>query len=183
VRRFGLGLVVVAFTATLCGAQPPLLLRISVEKQARTERELVQKGRVQTQWNVHTHTPQIQDRSQQVVLNIRIQNLSGIEARGLRVKYAVFGKDMATRAVKLAVRGEHSIDLQPMQTQTLPAEPATFQSRELKYTHGAFAEHNRQSGSKYYGVAVAVYLGEKRVGSYFEPAGLENEIGKLDAGL
>ena len=174
-------LSVLVLAGALASAQAQLApkIKITVEKQQKTERDIKQKGSAKDSGNVTTYRPQVSDRNQAVVLAIKLQNTSTIEMKGLHVKYAVLGKDLKGKNTDIAAKGDQMIDLKPLQTQVVQTDPAKFQIQESKFTQGEFTELNEQSGKKYYGVAVVVYNGTTKVATYYEPPSVQKEIGTL----
>jgi hypothetical protein len=163
-------------------AQSPML-KITVDSGGKTKHEVLQRGSVTTTWDAEYHKPQVEQNTREVVMTINIQNTSGMEARGLMVKYAVFRQDKATRKVDVATRGEQSLDIRALQTVSLNTTPATFEAKDVKFNHGQFTEQNKSTGSMYYGIGVTVYSGTGRIASYFVPSGLGDQLAKYDSGL
>ena len=171
-------LVVALYGVSLAHAQLKPILKISVDREQKTQREVRQKAKVQTSGDVEYHTPEVADSTRAVVLAIKIQNTSGVGLKGATVKYAVFGKDLTGSKVTLAVQGKTNVDLPALQKAQIQTDPANFESEEVKFRTGQFMERNRQSGQKYYGVAVAVYNGTERLAVYYEPDGAEQAVAK-----
>lgn len=162
-------------------AQNNPMFKITVEKQQKTERDVKQKGSAKDSGSITTYKPQVTDRNQAVVMNIKIQNTGTTELKGLIVKYAVLGKDIKGKNTEVAAKGEQKIDLKPLQSQTVQTDPAKFQIMESKFVQGEFTELNQQAGKKYYGVAIAIYNGTAKVATYYEPSSVQKEIGTLSA--
>src|SRR5258706_5566835 len=87
------GLLALSVWSTADAKNNPML-KISVEKQKKTEHDVRQKGGAKDSGYVTTYKPQVTDRNQSVVLNIKIQNMSTTELKGLVVKYVVLSKDV-----------------------------------------------------------------------------------------
>lgn len=174
-----LGTMLVIATAR---AQIPML-KITVDAGGKTKHEVLQKGAVKTTWDSEHHTPQVEKDTREVVMTVNIQNTSGMDVKGLMVKYAIFGQDKATRKVDVTTKGEQSIDIRALQTISLNTTPATFEAKDVKFNHGQFTERNKSTGSMYYGVGVTVYNGTSKIASYFVPSGLGDQLDKYDSGL
>jgi hypothetical protein len=163
-------------------AQIPML-KITVDAGGKTKREVLQKGAVKSTWDTEYHTPQVEKDTREVVMTVNIQNTSGMDVKGLMVKYAIFGQDKATHKVDVTTKGEQSVDIKPLQTISLNTTPATFEAKDVKFNHGQFTERNKSTGSMYYGVGVTVYSGTSKIASYFVPSGLGDQLDKYDSGL
>ncbi len=172
-------LAVVVCEVTLASAQLKPILRISVEKDQKTQREVRQKAKVQSTGDVEYHTPEVADSTRAVVLTIKIQNTSGVGLKGATVKYAVFGKELTGQKIVLAVQGKSDVDLPALLTAQIQTDPANFESEEVKFKTGQFTERNHQTGQRYYGVAIAVYSGAQRLAVYYEPDAVEQAVAKL----
>lgn len=164
--------------ATLAHAQISPL-RITTEKQQKTRRDIKQRADLKSTGYVEYHKPEVAEQSQSVVMNIKLQNMSAKDMKGLTIKYVVFGKDKASSKVKDAGRGQRSVDIKSLQTVTVETDPVDFASEEVTYRSGAFSELNKRKGEQYYGIAVGVYAGPSRIASYYEPSGLEQQSRKL----
>ena len=179
--HFGSALVLV-FLVLSATAQLPPSLRITAEKELKSEKDVQQKGTVRSSGNLTRYTPEVAAVNTDVILNIKIQNMGATEATGLLVKYAIIGRDKQKRTLSVAGQGQQSVDIKARQIQTIKTEAARFESHELKY-RGDFSGFNEKSGPKYYGIAVTVSSGGKRVGSFFDPPELSQEIIKLKTDL
>jgi hypothetical protein len=171
-------LAVVLCGASLARAQLKPILKVSIEKDQKTQREIRQKAKVQTSWDAEYHTPEVADSIRSVVLTIKIQNMSGVGLKGATVKYAVFGKELTGQKIALAVQGKTSIDVPALQTAQMQTDPASFESEEVKFKTGEFTERNRQTGQRYYGVAIAIFSGTQRLTTYYEPDAVEQAVAK-----
>lgn len=162
-----------------CHGQTKAPLRISVDREQKTK-ENVKQGNSRQDGNVIWHTPQVVDRSRDMALNIKIQNMGASEMTDLVVKYTVFGRDRQTRAIRPAGQGEKTITVKPLETKTVKTDPVNFESHDMTYNHGAFGNLNSQSGSEYYGIAVNVFVGSDKVATFLNPTTLDKQLEKLE---
>ena len=160
-------------------AQGNLALRITTERQQKTQREIVQRATMRAQGNVEYHKPEVAEQTQAVVMNVKLQNMSGADLKGLLVKYIVFGKDKSGQTVKAAGQGEQTVDIKSLQAVTVETKPVEFKSRDRTFRNGEFTSLNTREGEQYYGIAVAAYLGTKQIATSFEPSGVEKQMAKL----
>jgi hypothetical protein len=174
-------LVVLAVGLSIGHSQTRAPLKITVDKDQKTTQEVKRQAEAfQTGSGVVVHTPQVTERSRAIVMNIKVQNLGGSTMTGLVVKYTLFGKDRNTRAVRPVGKGEGTISLKPLESKVVKTEAVEFESADLAFTRGYGAELNRTAGRDYYGIAVAVFVGEDKVATYFNPPGTQKELEKLD---
>jgi hypothetical protein len=160
-------------------AQSAVALRITTERQQKTQREIVQRANMRAEGNVEYHKPEIAEQTQAVVMNVRLQNMTGNDLKGVQVKYIVFGKDKTGQSVKVAVQGEQAVDIRSLQTVSVETKPAEFRSRERTFRNGEFTSQNTREGEQYYGIAVAAYVGARQIAVSYEPPGVEKQMGKL----
>jgi hypothetical protein len=161
-------------------AQMPVPLRITTEKQQKTRRDVKERAKTTGGgYGVTVHYPEVAEQSQSVVMNIKIQNMSAKDLKGLSVKYVMFGKDKASNQVKDDGQGQRNVDIKSLQTVTLETDPVDFASEEVTYRNGHFSELNQRKGEQYYGIAVGVYVGSSKIASYYEPSGLDQHSRKL----
>ena len=178
-RIIALVSVVLTLAFSPVHAQLRVPLKITVDKDQKTQQEVKRQAQARQTGNVIVHTPQVTERSREVVMNIKLQNLGGRDLSGLLVKYTLFGRDKTTRAIRPAVQGESTISLKPLEAKTVKTEPVEFDSVDVAFTHGIGAEFNRTAGKEYYGIAVTVFVGDEKVASHFNPAAVEKELEKL----
>lgn len=162
-------------TATF--AQNKVSLKITVEKQQKTRHQVTQQGKARSSGDVTVYTPQVTKQEREMSFDIRLQYLGARELKGLKVRYIIFGRDKRTRAVRPVGNGEREIEvLKSLETGLVTTDPVSFESRDISFNQGYGAEANTKLGQDYHGVAVAVYSGDERVASYFNPPGLSKEI-------
>ncbi len=179
-KRFLIGLAAAFCVVSAAQAQLLPSLKISIDKDQKTQREVRQKATVKSSGDWQYHTPEVADSARDVVLTIHIQNMSTAPLTGLTIKYAVLGKDVKTQKAALAVQGKSPLDLPALQTQDVQTDPARFESEEVQFKTGEFTERNRKTGQRYYGTAVLVYRGDRRLAAYYEPDSVEQAIAKLN---
>lgn len=173
------GLLVLILAVAHAQTRSPL--KITVDKDQKTTQEVKRQAQtLETGNGMIVHTPQVTERSRAIVMNIKVQNLGGSAMNGLLVRYTIFGKDRNTRAVRPAAHGESTISLKPLETKVVKTEGVEFESADLAFTRGYGAEMNRTAGRDYYGIAVTVFLGEDKVGSYFNPPATQKELEKAE---
>lgn len=174
-------LLVAGLVVLTLGAAPKPMLKITVEQEKDTDRDVRQRStsRVNRDGNTEV-TPEQVEKTQKVTLAIKIQSLSPGELKGLRVKYALFSRNIETRDVHLAAEGEKTADIKPPTITTVKADPATFSAQETKFKSGDIdSRHNRVSGEKYYGCAVIIYRGDEKLAASYTPDSLATEAPKL----
>ncbi len=179
-KTISLGLLVFSLSVSWIHAQTKVPLRITVEKDQKTKQDIKQQAQARQEGNVIYHKPQVTERNRQVAMNIKLQNLGASALSGLTVKYVVFSRDRQTRAIRPAGHGEQAVDVKPLETKTIKTEPVEFESEDVNYTQGYFADMNRSSGKEYYGIAVTVFAGDDKIASFFNPPALEKTVQKLD---
>jgi hypothetical protein len=179
-KSFVSTLVIAFLSSCLLHGQTRAPIKITVDKDQKTHLEIRRQGQAQQSGSVIVHTPQVTERSREMVMNITLQNLGGGTMTGLVVKYTLFGKDKTTRAVRPAANGESTISLKPLETKTIKTEAVEFESQDIAFTHGHGAELNRSAGRDYYGIAVNVFLGEDKVASFFNPPSVAKELEKSE---
>lgn len=177
--------LLISLAAMFCvvsAAQVQLLptLKISIDKDQKTQVDIRQKATVKTSGDVAYHSPEVADSARDVVLTIHVQNMVPAGLAGLTIRYAVLGKDIKTQKAALAVQGKSLIDLPGLQTQDIQTDPAHFESEEVQFKTGEFTERNRKTGQRYYGVAVLVYQGDRRLAAYYEPDSVEQAAANLN---
>ena len=160
-------------------AQGNIALRITTERQQKTQREIVQRANIRAEGNVEYHKPEVTEQTQAVVMNVKLQNMSGSDLKGVQVKYIVFGRDKAGQRVKIAVQSEQTVDIRSLQTVTVETKPAEFKSRERTFRNGEFTRQNTREGEQYCGIAVGAYVGTRQIATTYEPAGVEKQMTKL----
>jgi len=178
-KRFLVGLIAAFCAVSAARAQLPPALKISIDKEQKTQVDIRQKASVKTSGDVAYHTPEVADSARDVVLTIHIQNTGPVGYPGLTVRYAVLGKDFKTQKPAVAVKGSSPVDLPALQTRDVETDPAHFESEQVQFKTGEFTERNRTTGQRYYGVAVLVYRGGQRLAAYYEPDSVEQAVEKL----
>jgi hypothetical protein len=176
--------VTIIFALLLAGvpcayAQGSRTLRITTEKQQKTQCSIVQRANMKAEGNVEYHKPEVAEQSQAVVMNVKLQNMSGSHLKGLVVKYIVFGKEKNGQTAKVAVQGEQTVDIKSLQIVAFETKPAEFKSREKTFRNGEFTSLNSREGEQYFGIAVAAYVGTKQIARSFEPSSVEAQMAKL----
>lgn len=171
--------VSIAFLTTTFAHAQINPLRITTEKQQKTKRTVTSQANARTEGNVIWHHPEHAEQSQSVVMNIKLQNMSAKDFKGLTVKYVMFGKDKVSNKVKDDGQGQKSVDVKSLQTVTLETDPVDFATEEVTFRNGEFSELNKRKGEQYYGIAVAVYAGSSKIATYYEPGSLEQQSRKL----
>jgi hypothetical protein len=161
-------------------AQTALRLKITTELERESRSETVHKATTTQHGDVTVHRPRVVDRTEEVVVLINVQNLSSTELKGAVAKYAVFARRGDARNVETVARGEQPLDVGVFKTQTFKTQPAALAVREQKYTTGIGSGFDHREGQRYYGVGVAVYVGDRKIATFCEPSDLE---GRLDAAL
>jgi hypothetical protein len=179
-KRLLISLAAMFCVVSAARAQLLPALKISIDKDQKTQVDIRQKASVKTTGDMQYHRPEVADSARDVVLTIHVQNMSPAALPGLTVKYAVLGKDIKTQKPSLVIQGKSPLDLPPLQTQDVQTDPAHFESEEVQFKTGEFTEHNRKTGQRYYGMAVLVYRGGQRLAAYYEPDSIEQAIEKLN---
>jgi hypothetical protein len=162
-----------------CPAQTKAPLRITVEKDQKTRQE-VKQAQSRQSGSVTYLTPQVTERNREMTMTIKLQNVGASPMTALVVKYIVFGRDKQTRAIRPAGQGEQNVEVKPLETKAVKTNPVAFESQDVSYTQGYFADQNRAAGKDYYGIAVSVFAGDDKVASYFNPASLEEIVRKMN---
>lgn len=106
-------------------------------------------------------------------------SMAGVEVKDADVRYVIFSREIGGKAVQIAKTGKHSFDFKPLQTQVLQTEPVEFQNQDARYI-GLGTGYNQRNGVEYAGVAVAVYQGNARAATFYDPQSLEDAVKKLN---
>jgi hypothetical protein len=172
---------VAIIVAVVVHAQTRIPVRILVEKKEATTRQIKQQAQVIEQRGEY-HTPRLTDVTQRVTLTIKVHNMGATEAKGLEVRYALIGRRVDTKQIEVVATSARPTDVKASQILPLPLEPVDFVTEETFYVGGS-SQWNRSTGLKYYGVAVAVFRGQEKLTSYFDPKELQQQTANLGVGF
>jgi hypothetical protein len=161
-------------------AQQKLPLRITVETKTESSQNVLQRPKATQSGNVITHTPRVTQTTQLVTLIVKIMNMGMTEAKGLDVRYVVFGQERGSDRLQLMKQGQQTLDFKSLQTQTFQTEPVEFQKSDAKFVTGHFSELNQREGVEYRGIAIGVYSGTNQVAVAYDPQSLDQSIRRLN---
>lgn len=163
-------------------AQGRINLKITTERQQKVSAGIKQQGKASADDKksntIYVH-PTVRETKQDVTYLIKIQNM-GPALTGLVVKYALFSRDRGSQQIEVAVQDQETTDIKSLQTQSIKTKAAQFAATTAQYDYG-FAD--KKQGSESAGIGVAVYLGNQRVATYYDPPSLERQAAKLNTGL
>ncbi len=167
---------------TVASAQGKVNLKISTERQQKVSAAIKQQGKYGSDdvksSTIYVH-PTVRETTQDVSYLIKIQNM-GPAATGLVVKYTLFARDRATQQIEATVQDQQTVDIKSLQTQSMKTKSAQFSATTAQYTDGF---KDRKQGSESAGIGVAVYFGNTRVATCYDPPGLERQAAKINSGL
>ena len=128
-----------------------------------------------------TGTP-LQTVQQNKSLQITLANAGQRELPDLNVVYYIFAKDIRTKDVVLAKKGQQTATVKSLGKVTLNTESAMLSSHssQTKKTEGHF-QTTLAGGTKYYGYGVQVLSGERVLAERFDPLELKASIGLSEA--